>query len=124
MSLLSVTVDIQRDTATATAGGGETLTTATPYTSLSCTIGYPDKSSVYRNETSGRGTMGPGTRTRSDRVAYFDPWDGTTPTISINDRVVPNPAKAWLPTSMKVVAVRPYFDYASGELQLDLEDLV
>jgi hypothetical protein len=117
MSLLPFTVDIKRDTATATAGGGETQVESTVYSGLLVTVNYPTSRSVDRLE-GGRSVMGPGPLTMSQRVMILDPWDGRQ-VIRTNDRAVPNPAKAELPTAFKVVGVRPYEDM----LQLDVEDI-
>lgn len=117
MSLEPFTVDIVRDTATETAGGGETQVTSTVYTGLSVTVNYPSPRDVTRVE-GGRQTAGPGPLTRSQRVMILDPWDGTK-LIRVNDRAVPNPTKAELPTAFKVVGVRPYEDL----LELDVEDI-
>ena len=118
MSLVPFTADIKRDTMTATAGGGETAVSSTVYSGLNVTANFPDKNSVSRRESARGQNQGPGPLTRSDRVIVLDPWDGTV-VIRVNDRVVPNPAKAELPTAWKVVGVRPY----EGELQLDCEDV-
>lgn len=119
MSLIKFTVDIQRDNMSATDGGGEVVsTTSTPYSGLLVTANYPDKSSVYRRETAMSRMQGPGPLTQSDRVVILEGWTGVE-VIRVNDRVVPNPAKAELPTAMKVVGVRPYED----ELQLDVQDV-
>lgn len=122
MSLNPLTVDILSDAVTEDDGGGEAVTPATIHSGLSVTISYPDKSSVNRFETAGGNTQGPGPLTKSERVVFIDPWDGTV-LIERNDRVVPNPAVSWLPSELNVVAVRPYEDGSAGELQLDVEDV-
>src|SRR5690349_13677227 len=122
MSLVPLTVNIERRTPIEDAGGGETFTTATVYTGLTVTIGYPDKSAVNRDEipTTHRTDVGPGNFTRSDRVLFLDPWDGTVG-VQVNDVVRPQPPIVWLPVTMNVVAVRPYYEQGgAGELQLDL----
>lgn len=122
MSLNTITCDIKRDTVTADDGGGETAVAATIHALVEMTISYPNKSAVNRHELAGSPGSGPGPLTRSDRVAFIEPWD-TSLTVLVNDEVVPNPTLDYLPASMKVVAVRPYEDGAEGELQLDLEDV-
>lgn len=122
MSFTAVTIDIKRPSVTEDAGGGETRTLTTVYSGLSMTAHYPDKDSVMREETGAGAASGPGTLTRSDRVLFLDPWDGTQ-VVRVDDLAIPNPAVAWLPASMRVVAVRAYEDGAFGELQLDVEDV-
>ena len=86
------------------------------------TAHFPDKDSVAREEIGSGPASGPGTMTRSDRVLFLDPWDGSQ-LVRVDDLAVPNPAVAWLPASMRVVGVRPYEDGPNGELQLDCEDI-
>lgn len=123
MSLDTLTVDIQRDTATVTSYGGESYTSVTIYSGLAVTINYPNLNAVSRHETPSGNILGAGPRTKSDRVVFLDPWDGSV-FIRVNDRVVPNPTRNELPSAFKVVAVRPYYDDGgAGELQLDVEDV-
>ncbi len=125
MSLNAVSVNITRPTVTEDDGGGETTVYNTVYSGLSVTIGYPDKSAVERYETSGSrdfGTLGPGSLTRSDRVVFLDPWDGSVD-IRVADRVVLVTPQTAMPAFMDVVAVRPYEDGPNGELQLDVDDV-
>ncbi len=126
MSLVLITVNVERKTVTEDAGGGESFATSTVYNGLTVTIGYPDKSAVMRDEipTTHRTDVGPGNFTRSDRVLFLDPWDGTV-MAQVNDVIRPQPPITWLPVTMNVVAVRPYYDEGGGgELQLDLEDVI
>lgn len=122
MSFTPVTIDIKRIEPVQDDGGGETAPETTVYSGLSMTAHFPDKDSVTREEIGAGASSGPGAMTRADRVLFLDPWDGTQ-VVSVNDLAVPNPAVAWLPARMKVVAVRPYEDGAFGELQLDVEDV-
>jgi hypothetical protein len=122
MSFTPVTIDIRRPTVTEDAGGGEARTYSTVYGGLAMTAHFPDKDSLYREETGAGASSGPGTLTRSDRVLFMDPWDGSQ-SVRVDDLAVPNPVVAWLPASMRVVGVRPYEDGAMGELQLDVEDV-
>ncbi len=122
MSFTPVTIDIKRSTTVEDEGGGETAPETTVYSGLSMTAHFPDKDSLYREETGSGAASGPGTLTRSDRVLFLDPWDGTQ-VIRVNDIAVPNPAVSSLPARMRVVGVRPYEDGSLGELQLDVEDV-
>lgn len=123
MSFEPVTVNIQRKTVTEDAGGGETYVLNNVYTNLTVTVHYPNKDSVDRHERADtRTAVGAGTFTRSDRVVFLEPWDGSVQ-VQVNDLVKPVPSVSWLPISMGVVAVRPYYDGPIGELQLDVEDV-
>lgn len=119
MSLEKFTVDITRSNMSVTDGGGEVeLNASVIYSGLSVTANYPNLNAVTRRESAMSRMNGPGPLTRSDRVVILEGWTGVQ-VIRVNDKVVPNPAKAELPTAMNVVAVRPYED----ELQLDVQDV-
>ncbi len=119
MSLIQFTADVQRDTMTADSYGGETAVSSTIYSGLTVTANYRTPvRAVNRFESAPGNTIGPGPLTDSRRIIFLDPWDGTQ-VIRVNDRFVPNPAKAELPTHFNVIGVRPY----EGEAQYDVEDV-
>ena len=123
MSLVVSTVDVWRFQTVSDAGGGENVVPGMVYGGLECTIGFPDRDSVSREETGAGARSGPGPLTRADRVVFIDPWDGVSVTILVSDEIRPNPIVGWLPEALQVVGVRPYYDGAAGELQLDVEDV-
>lgn len=130
MSLNPITVDVVRDEVTEDEGGGEDTAPVPVLTGLTVTISYPDKSALMRYERGAGPTSGPGPLTRSDRVVFYEPWDGSvlidgdTDIQQMTDaRIVPNPPVSWLPAAMNVVGVRGYEDGSRGQLQLDVEDV-
>lgn len=117
MSLIPFTSDIKRDTPTPTAGGGETQAESTPYSGLRCTFNYKQpKQERVALAASSRQAIGPGARTVTSGVVIFDPKPSGV-TILVDDRVVPNPAVAGVPSALDVVGVRTY----ETTLQLDVE---
>jgi hypothetical protein len=121
MSLQPITLDIERSIVTEDDGGGEAVSPNIIYAGLNGTVSFPDLDAVTREETGAGPSSGPGTFTRSDRVVFIDPWDGTIQ-IEVSDVVKPNPTVNWLPAGMKVIAVREYPD-DDGQVQLDVEDV-
>lgn len=113
MSLVPVTVTIERDTETDDGYGGVTAVSADLYTGLSGYLNFKTAGRTQRSESTGQG--GPGVETLYRGLLKFEPIPAST-TIRINDRVyVPVTGERW-----KVVGVRAY-EYT---LQLDIERLV
>jgi hypothetical protein len=119
MSLVPITVDVQRDTAAADAYGGKTLTSATIYTGLSATFNYyPSRGGRAERERfeSLAQIRGPGVQTRTQGVVIFDPKPSGV-TVANSDRIAPNPAVHGVPAALNVIAVREY----EFTLQVDVE---
>lgn len=121
MSLEFITFDVWRTVNQSDSGGGEIDIPNVLYAGLRGAFTYVDLSSVLREESGAGAASGPGTLTRSNRVVFLEPWDGSVQ-VHVDDYVKPNPSVVWLPESMRVVGVRGYPDDA-GELQLDVEDV-
>lgn len=100
MSLVAVTVDIERDTETDDGYGGVTLVSATVYSNLRAWINYIIPRSVERSESSG-GASGPGVSTQTRCVVKFEPIPSSV-TIAVNDRiVVESTLEEWLVTGIR-----------------------
>jgi hypothetical protein len=120
MSLIPFTCDIQRDTVTVNAVGGEAVVSATIYTGLSATYNYyPTRGGRAERERmeSMNNRDGPGLQTRTQAVVIFDPKPSVD--MRFNDRVVPNPAVHGIPASVLVIGIRNY----EVTLQLDVESV-
>lgn len=111
MSLVPVTVDIERDIEIDDAYGGVTVVPQTLYVGLIAWVNFANRRPNERSEsTQQHGAAGPGVVTRTRAFAKFEPRPNID--TKVNDRLVVHGGDSWL-----VVGIRPY-EYT---LQLDLD---
>jgi hypothetical protein len=113
MSLVPVTVNVERDTETDDGYGGVTASSVTVYSALQAWLNYSTAQANIRAEAGAATAQGPGVVTRYLGVVKFEPKPAIT--VRENDRVyVPATGERH-----KVVGVRSY----EFTLQLDVERL-
>lgn len=112
MSLVPVTISIERDTEADDAYGGVTLTPVTVYADLAAWMNYTSRTPNLRSESGQKGAVGPGVVTRMLGLCKFEPVPPGV-TIQTNDRVVTSDGARWL-----VITPPRVYEYT---LQLDLE---